>query len=213
MNLDDLKNTWKEYDQRLAAQSLLQDKLLKSMMRESSRSVLDNMRREYALTFVGLIFFTAFCILSVVYNAFDYIHVIQYFPLILYVLASFLILLLLGEGFKITRMEIEKEHLLGSLKKVLYLHRKFVSRTGKAKMMFILSGVLFPLSFFSRIYAGRGPEDAAGYFLINLAVVGILIVLFRKTGLFRDRYGEKLESLVTELEEYEETASETGMAR
>lgn len=213
MNIDELKQSWKKYDQQLAAQSVLNEKLIKNILKEKSHSLLDQMRRRYIFAFLYLLAFTAFCVVSILYNAFDFNHIIQYLPLVLYILASLFILWLLGNGFKITRIEIDKENLVGSIHKVLNLHQKFVSRTAKAKFIFIFSGFLFPLSFLPRIYAGKGSLPAAGLVLGTIAMIAVLFLLFRKLGLFRDRFAEKLVNNLKELEEYEELSDKAFQSR
>ena len=210
MNLDELKKTWKEYDQRLSTQSLIHEKLVKNLLKEKSHSTLDQMRRGYVFTFLYILAFVVFCVLSVLYNAFDFTHILQYIPLVLYILASLVLLVLLMNGFKITKMEIDKENLLGSIQKVLHLHRKFISRTGKAKIVFVLSGFLFPFSFFPRIYANKGAWPAVGLVVFTVALIAVLFFLFRFLGLFKDRHEEKLVETLQELEEYEELNAESG---
>src|SRR5690606_41954260 len=88
MNLEELKATWKDYDQKLVATRAINEKIIMSMMREKSSSTLSKIRRMclYTILLMGVIIW--FCIMSIIYNAFDYNYKLQFLPLVLYVIVA-----------------------------------------------------------------------------------------------------------------------------
>jgi len=88
MNLEELKATWQDYDQKLIATRTINEKIIMSMMREKSASTLSKMRRMclHTILLMGVIIW--FSSMSIIYNAFDYEYKLQFLPLILYVIVA-----------------------------------------------------------------------------------------------------------------------------
>jgi hypothetical protein len=194
MNLDELKQTWQHYDQKLAAVNQINDKLIKSMIRARSGSTLAKISRDSLLTMALMAAVSGFCALAIAYNAFDYQYTLQYLPLAFMGLASGIFFILLCKEFSLGQTELHKDNLTEALRKVLVEHEKFMVSHRRLAVIILSAGMLWPVGNLTRMIETKGLFPALGLLLGILAVQVVLVLLARKAGAFKDR---------RELEEFE----------
>jgi len=204
MNLDEFKKTWQAYDQKLAATNLINEKIIRSMIKERSNSTLARIRRDSILTLVLMIAVSSFCGLSIIYNAFDYRYLLQYVPLTMIGIASGIFSVLLLREYAVAQMNLAKENLAQSLRSVLEQHKKFMSSNRKLGIVIISAGMLWPIGNMPQIIENKGLPTAIGLIVLTFSVQASLIFIARKAGAFKDRHGDRLRDLLKELEEFEQ---------
>lgn len=201
MNLDEIVSTWRAYDEKLAASTAIQERLIRNMIRERSGTTLATIRRNYVFTLLLMAGIITFCTLSVLYNAFDYTHPIQHVSLIIYILASVIIGGLVLKAYRATHVDLNHDHLAGSLKKALASHTAALAAKRKAWFLFLFAGFLYPVTMMPRVMEHRGLLMAVGLVAFGAVLIGGLLLLFQFLGAFRDRHGESLQACLRELEE------------
>ena len=203
MNLDELKQTWQYYDQKLAAVNQINDKLIKSMIRERSNSTLAKISRHSLLIMALMAAVSVFCALSIVYNAFDYQYTLQYLPLAFMCLASGIFFILLCKEFSLGQTELHNDNLTEALRKVLTEHKKLMVSHRRLAVIILSAGIIWPVGNLHRMIETKGLLAALSLLLVTISVHVVFVVLARKAGAFKDRHGDKLKADLRELEEFE----------
>lgn len=204
MNLEELKATWKDYDQRLTATRAIHNKIVKSMIRDKSGSTLNKMRRMCLLTILLMGVIIWFCLMSIIYNAFDYEYSLQFLPLIIYVIVAAVFIVYLIKEYQNSKVDLYNDNLKNSLNKVIALHESFMSINLKLVLIFLSAGFLYLLNASFKVLQNQGAWSAllflSGGVILN---VGMLFIA-QRMGAFKDHYGDSLKNLLHELEEFEE---------
>ncbi|WP_421830312.1 hypothetical protein [Larkinella sp.] len=203
MNLDELKSTWKAYDEKMLASQKLSERVVFMMIKDRSKSTLAKMERN--LTGAGLImtavvlFFAA----AVAGNAFDYTSWYFYIPSVLYIgLALFAITVIVKNYRHLSQVSLSQQNLYDSLTTVLRWHEKTQSALSSVWILCMMSGFLFGVSMVARKFETYGTTKVA--LLLSGQAVMILIVyaLARWVfAVFEDRLGQELKENIQELDQ------------
>ena len=204
MNLDEMIGTWQEYDQKLKASKLINEKIILSMIREKSESTLSKMRRNSLLTIALMMVVIWFCTMSIIYNAFDYQYKIQFLPLILYIGVAVIFIGFLIKAHRDSRVDLYKSNLKESLRKVIASNDEFVQINLKLGIVFLSSGFLYLVSASVRVIQDEGMLRGVLWFVGGLFINFILLYIAHLLGAFKDHHGNKLKNHLRELEDFED---------
>lgn len=203
MNIDELKAVWQQYNQRAEQSIILNEKIIRSMIKDRSRSLLNKMKREYILTFSYLALITAFCIACIIGNAFDYVHALSYLPLTAYTLCLILFLALMIKGYRIVTIQLTNANLKEALENVIRARKKQRELTGKVGLLIMCFGALFPFAQLPKILETKGWAEAVGLCLLPIAAIALIYFVAKKLGAFEDRHAGNLQETLDELTEAE----------
>ena len=206
MNLDELKNSWKEYDTRLQSMQTLNEKLIVSLIKEKSKSRLSNVKRKYL---IGIFYMAAWLILGgliIVINPFDYKHTLEYIPMGVYCLSiSILILVMIGTYQKLKNVEINQDSINNSLDRILEVTSKYENPNKLAswtiRLLLISTTVLFPFSFLSRRIEKVGLLNGVVDTIIPILISSLILFIAHKLGVFKDVNSEKFKEYQREFKE------------
>ncbi|RCR68572.1 hypothetical protein [Larkinella punicea] len=201
MNLDELKSTWKAYDEKMLASQKLSERVVFMMIKDRSKSTLAKMERN--LTGAGLImtavvlFFAA----AIAGNAFDYTSWYFYIPSVLYIgLALFAISVVVKNYRNLSRVSLSQQNLYDSLTTVLRWHEKTRTALARVWLLCMMSGFLFGVSMVARKFETYGTTKVAlllsGQALMILMVYALARWVF---AVFEDRLGKELKENIQEL--------------
>ncbi|HYG38559.1 MAG TPA: hypothetical protein VD908_08075 [Cytophagales bacterium] len=204
MNLEELKVTWQEYDQKLKATKSINEKIILNMIRDRSGSILSVMRRNGLLTIVLMAVIIWFCMMSIIYNAFDFEYKLQFLPLVIYVVVAVIFIIYLIKAYINSQVDLYKDNLKESLIKVIATHEKFMSVNLKLGMMFLFAAFLYLLSASFKTFQNEGILKGLIFFAGGIIVNVTLLYVAKLMGAFKDHYGNKLKSQLKELEDFEE---------
>jgi hypothetical protein len=200
-NLSDLQSLWTAYGKKLTVQESLTEKMMRSMIRERSRSTLAVMGRKNILLASLFLFYTLFFTACILGNAFDYTHPAYYIPLVLQGISCCVFaVLLLNTYSQIKQVDPAKENLSEALQKVIRVNDRHVLLSGRIWWGYFIAGVLFPFTFLPRMIESKGTWEAIGLLAILVVVIGGLLVAAKKLQLFRDSHGDQLKENLHELE-------------
>lgn len=204
MNLDEIKATWKMYDQKLTATKRINEKLVRSMIRERSGSALSKMRMYCLLTIIFMAFLIWFCIMSIIYNAFDFEFSFQFLPLYMYIVIAGIFIFYLVKEYLHSKVDLYSNNLKDSLATFLALHKKFVDINMKLGLAFLFSAILYLLSASIKVALNEGVLYSVLFFLGGVLVSGTVFFIAFKLGAFEDHLGNKLKAQLEELDEFEQ---------
>jgi|GEM_PF-4455852 len=201
MDLDELKSTWKSYEQKLASTERLSHQLLQIVLQNRSNSTIDTMIRELRLAFAilsGLVLFFSAVLAG---NPFDYTQPLYFLPAVCY-----LIIALAGLYFSVQhRNNLQKTRLLThnlhqALTELIRFRTQHTKLMKWVWMLAMLAGSMIMLPTVARKFS----EGWINTLLIILFPIGLTIVsigLAMLVGMFTDRHLAELKGQLRELEE------------
>jgi hypothetical protein len=201
MNFEDIKATWKAYDDKLAAHKSLSETMVRDICRERSKSILAAIKKN-SLLIAGLfaiyvVFFTA-CIAG---NAFDYRHVVYYIPLVLQLLVCSGFLLIAVNLYRNVRtVQLNNNNLQEALRQVIPVNDQFIAMRRKLGWLLLIVGGLLPCSFLPRLVQHKGLGMTLVFLVIITAIIGLLLLAARKWQWFPDSKAEALKENLAALE-------------
>ncbi|WP_138990750.1 hypothetical protein [Larkinella sp. C7] len=203
MNLDELKSTWKGYDEKMLASQKLSERVVFMMIKDRSKSVLAKMERN--LTGAGLlmtavvIFFAA----AIAGNAFDYTSWYFYIPSVLYMgLALFAIAVIVKNYRHLSRVSLSQQNLYDSLTTVLQWHQKTRAALARVWLLCMMSGFLFGVSMVARKFETYGTTKVMLMLGGEMLLILVLYALARWVfAVFEDRLGKELTENIQELDQ------------
>lgn len=204
MNLEELKVTWQEYDQKLKATKSINEKIILNMIRDRSGSILSVMRRNGLLTIVLMAVIIWFCMMSIIYNAFDFEYKLQFLPLAIYVVVAVIFIVYLIKAYINSQVDLYKDSLKESLIKVIATHEKFMSVNLKLGMMFLFAAFLYLVSASFKTFQNEGILKSLIFFAGGIMVNATILYVAKLMGAFKDHHGAKLKNQLKELEDFEE---------
>lgn len=196
-----MKTIWKEYDEKIEANKTISEKIIRSMIKDRSRSRLAKMRRDYILQFVFFCAITMFCMACIIWNAFDYRYTLSYVPLVITTICLIIFQVLIVKQYRNSSKDLNNDNLLTSLQKIIFLHDRYMALGGKTGLFFMIAGALFPVARLPNLLETRGLMESIGISFIPVAFTIIAFFTARKLGAFKDRYGDRLKEDLKELEE------------
>ncbi|GLU51667.1 hypothetical protein [Dyadobacter frigoris] len=172
MNLDELKMNWKTLDEKFSATQKLTEQMVFSMMKEQSKSTITKIQNRLKRTsyfFIGLLILFAAILAG---NPFDYFHVYEFIPTILYISLVFAALkIIFQEIHNIQKITLTKSNLRESLQKIIALQERFKIVMDNVWKISMSIGFLFGLSLMVRNF------EKYGLFKSGLLVAGFAFVV------------------------------------
>ncbi|WP_234733653.1 hypothetical protein [Tellurirhabdus bombi] len=203
MELDELKASWRVYDEKISRQQQLNEQMFLSMIKDRSKSNLAKMGQKIRLAgtiMVGtILFFTA----AILGNPFDFTNWYSYVPMVLYlVLGLFALVIIVKEHRQLNQVNLSRENLRDSLAKVIQSHEQTQRILGKVWLLFMVAGFLLGVALVSRNFDAYGMAKTVTFLGLQ---VGIILVLY---GLakwvfraFEDPQAEALKESLKELDQ------------
>lgn len=136
MKLDEIKEIWQVYDRKLTSTRLINEKMIKSIIREKSSSTLAKMRRNCLLTILWMSVVIWFSLMSIIHNAFDYQYKIQFLPLAIFIVAGVIFIVYLIKEYYNTKVDLYNNSIKDSLINILNLHEKLYATNEKSAFSF-----------------------------------------------------------------------------
>jgi hypothetical protein len=210
MNLEELKQSWKEMDQRLLHTQQLNEKIIVSMITTRSTERFTAVRRNYI---IGLLWITVCLSVGVAIllgNPFDYTLRIQFAPVAIYIICLTAILFNMIQSYlRLNKIDIQENNIDASLIKIIAVYEKPNRLMHYVlSLFFFSSAVLFPLSFLPKDLADATWWSALSARLIPISISCLLLFLAYKLGAFKPRSVSKfkgdlgtLQSMLAELRE------------
>jgi hypothetical protein len=210
MNLDDLKSTWKVYDQRLQAAQTLNEKIIVSMITERSSTRFSTVKTQYVVGLAWMLVCLTAGIAILWGNPFDYRYKIQYIPTGIYTICLIIVLIDMVRSFIALRHIAIHHHTIDdSLKKIIAVYEKPRRFLKYILIIFLISQVvLFPLSFLPRNIETMGLWTALAERLIPISIAALLLFAAHKFGAFKDRHAKKFKTDLDELGELRKMSGE-----
>lgn len=210
MNIDELKTAWKEYDRKLQATHVINEKIITSMIAERTNTRFVNVKRNYVIGLLWMFICLFLGIMVLWGNPFDYRYSIQYIPIAIYCTCLIILTVaLLVSYWRLQNITITHHNLDVSLKKIIAVYvkpNKFLKYT---LIIFLVSQVfLFPLSFLPPSIERLGVWKALAERLIPISISALMLFIAHKLGAFKDRHGKKFRAYQQELQELKEMSSE-----
>lgn len=203
MELDELKASWKVYDEKISRQQQLSEQVFLSMIKDRSKSNLATMEQRIRLAGVimlGTVFFFTAAILG---NPFDFTNWYSYVPMVLYLMLALGALVIIGKHYRqLSQVNLSRENLRDSLAKVIQSHEQTQKILGKVWLLFMLAGFLLGVALVSRNFDRYGLEKTVTFLSLQagiiLALYGLAKWVFR---VFEDRQAEALKESLKELDQ------------
>jgi len=209
MNIDELKIAWKEYDTKLQATQMLNERMITSMIGERSRSRISRAQRSYIAALVYMFAVLSFCIAVFFGNPFDFTYGYQYAIIGFFIVCILIFIIsLITIILELRRIDIAQQNLDVSLKKIIWIYerpRKLVNRTG---LVVLITTILFPLSFLPHSIQSHGVLMGIVLQVVPISLSILLIYGASKLGAFKDRFGEKFKEDLRELNELKAMSEE-----
>ncbi|MFD1140413.1 hypothetical protein ACFQ4C_04810 [Larkinella insperata] len=203
MNLDELKSTWKAYDDKLLASRQLNERMILLMLKDRSKGTLARMARHLQLAGIVMTAVIVFFSAAIVGNAFDYERWYLYIPSVFYIgLATVALMIVVKTYYNLSRVSLNQHTLYDSLKTVLQWHEKAQSALSKVWMLCILAGFMFTFSMIARKFETYSPLKIS----LTLGAQAALVLLFYGLArwlfnAFEDQIGQELRENIQELEQ------------
>lgn len=208
MNLDELKSTWKSYDEKIVSSQKLSEQLVFLMIKDRSKGTLAKMERK--LLFAGtvmtavIVFFSA----AIIGNAFDYTSWYFYIPSVLYILLAVVALTVVVKNYRnLSRVSLSRQNLYDSLTTVLQWHEKAEATLSRVWLLCMLSGFLFGVSMLARKFESYSSLKISLF--LGFQAVMILLLYAAARWIFRvfdDTVGAELRENIQELNQLKAVA-------
>ncbi|GAB3935554.1 hypothetical protein [Larkinella terrae] len=208
MNLEELKSTWKAYDEKLSNSQKLSEQLIFLMIKDRSNGTLAKLERKLRLAgFIMssvIVFFSA----AIIGNAFDYPDWYFYLPSGLYILLAVIALtVVVTTSRNLRRVNLSRRNLRDSLTTVLRWHEKAEATLSRVWLLCMLSGFLFAVSMVTRKLEAYSLTKISFFLSFQAVMIVILYAAARWIfNLFEDRIGNDLREHIQELEQLDTTA-------
>jgi uncharacterized membrane protein YedE/YeeE len=203
MNLDELKSTWKAYDEKMLASQKLSERVVFLMISDRSKSTLARMERNLKVAGLIMTAVVLFFAAAIIGNAFDYTSWYFYIPSVLYIsVALFAITVIVKSYRNLSRVSLSQKNLHESLTTVLRWHEKTQSALARVWLLCMMSGFLFGVSMVARKFEAYGTTKVAlllsGQALLILVVYAVARWVFNA---FEDKPGDELKENIQELDQ------------
>ena len=210
MKADELISTWKAYDKKLETTLLVQDKIVRTIIKERVSNRFSGLRWKYVGGITWMMICLTFSIAVLLTNPFGYGTGLQYAPMaILAICLAILSGKLIHTFSALRNIAIAHHPVDESLKRVVALYEKpnrFFKYTIIA--MLITQTVLFPLSFLPRKLERSTPGEAILDTIIPIAISAALLFIAHKAGAFKDRDEEGFRKDLDELNDFQNLSSD-----
>ena len=210
MKPDELISAWKAYGKKLDATLVLQDKIVRTVIRERVSNRFSGLRRKYAGGILWLLIWLALSVTVLLTNPFDYESGLQFVPMgILAICLAILSGKLIHTFAVLGNIAIAHHSVDESLKRAIALYERpdrFIKYT--LVVMVVTQTILFPLSFLPKHLARSTPGEAILHTLIPMMVSGTIFFIAYKAGVFKDRDKESFRKDLDELNDFQNLASQ-----
>ena len=202
MDLDDFKTTWRAHKQKLDSTHQVSQQLLAIILRNRSRSTIDEMIRELRLA-TGILFAIVLLFTAVVAgNPFDYTRAFHFVPAICYIAIAVAGLYLLRRHANALRRAAPHTHdLYQALTKLIELRTRHTKLMGRVWMLAMLAGSMIMLPNIARNFGVDSWQNMVLIVLLPIGITAVSVGLARMAGLFTDYYLNELREQVKELED------------
>lgn len=208
MNLDELKSAWQMYDQKLQASQAINEKIIKSMIRERSHSRVSRIKRENALLMLLMCLELFFLIAVFAGNPFDFTYLWQYVPYLFILVGNIMAIVVLFRVYQMLKVEITDFNLSSFLQNMIATYERNKKAEGWFGVIMFVSGCLTVFSFLPHKLANKSALEAMIDTAIPLSISIFIYWLAFKMGAFENRKSiefrkdlDELEKLSSELKE------------
>ncbi|RRB02785.1 hypothetical protein [Larkinella rosea] len=205
MNLDELKSTWKAYDEKMNAGQKLSEQLIFLMIKDRSEGTLAKMERKLLRASILMTAVIAFFSAAIIGNAFDYTHWYFYIPAGMYILLAVVALTVAVKNYRqLNRVNLSRRNLHDSLKTVLNWHEKAEATLSRIWLLCMLSGFLFAVSMVARKWESYSITKISLFLGFQALLILLLYAVARWIfTVFEDKIGKELREHMQELEQLE----------
>lgn len=209
MNIDDLKATWQQYDQKLQATQTLNERLIQSLIAEKSQSRLARVQNHFTVGCILTLFWLALSVAILTGNPFDYQNVYEYAPIIVLALSFIVMLLLMGKAIiELKKIDLSQTDLAKALRQIISVYSKPRQFLKYTVIIMFSASLLFPLSFLPRKLSHSSFAEALTDTAAPMVISIILYCAAHKFGAFEDASGQRFKTYLHELEELKSVAKE-----
>ena len=208
MNIEELKNEWKQYDQKLALTERLNERLIQSMLRERSRSRISKIRRDCVI-FIVLMFINLALFAGIFAgNPFDFKYTVQFIPYGLLTIGVLLAIISLIKTLRRFKVNINTVNLHSFLIATIREYEKNKKMESWFGTIIFSGGLLTVFSFLPRKLENNGLWPALVETAISLLITVAIYFIAFKLGAFKNRKKEGFENDLNDLNELKAIASE-----
>jgi len=211
MNLDEMKITWKAYDEKLKTTSLLQERLIVSMIADRSGSRVETVKRKYFFGILWMLLCLGVGIAILLSNPFDYAHKIQYAPIAIFdICLTIMTIKQILTYRNLNSIMVTHNNIREALTQVVRIYEQPHRFLKYTIILFLTQGVIFPLTFLPRVIDRMGLWPALAERMIPIAISGLILFGAHKLGLFKDKEEKKFRQDIEELNELKALTKELG---
>jgi len=209
MNIDNLKATWQQYDQKLQASQTLNQRLIESIIAEKSQSRLSRVQNHFTVGSLFTLFWLALSIAILTGNPFDYQNIFEYTPIFILALSFIAMLVLMGRAIvQLKQINLSQTNLANALRQIISIYSKPRLFLKYTVIIMFSASLLFPLSFLPRKLNHSSLGEAIADTAAPMAISLILYFIANKLGAFEDVSGQRFKQYLHELEELKTIAKE-----
>jgi hypothetical protein len=210
MNIDQIKSEWQQYNQKLELTQRLNEQLIRSMLRERSRSRVSKIRRN---NWTYLVLMTInLVVLAAIFagNPFDFKYALQYVPYGMLAIGVVLAILSLIKSLKSFDVNMNNVSLDIFLRRTIEEYEKNKQMERWFGRIIFFAGTLTVLSFLPKKLENKELLPALVDTAISIAITLAIYFIAVKAGAFKNRKIEGFENDLRELNELKAISSELG---
>ncbi|MDQ3393759.1 MAG: hypothetical protein M3512_06565 [Bacteroidota bacterium] len=126
--------------------------------------------------------------MSIIYNAFDFDYMIQYIPLVIYIIVAAVFIVYLVKHYTNSNVDLVKSNLKESLIKVIAYNEKFKAVNYKLALFFLCAGFLYLLSSTFKVAQNESIGISILYLLGGMFVSFLTLFIAHKLGAFKGSF-------------------------
>jgi hypothetical protein len=210
MNIDQVKTEWQQYNQKLELTQRLNEQLIRSMLRERSRSRVSKIRRN---NWTYLVLMTInLVVLAAIFagNPFDFKYALQYVPYGMLAIGVVLAILSLIKSLKSFDVNMNNVSLDIFLRRTIEEYEKNKQMERWFGRIIFFAGTLTVFSFLPKKLENKELLPALVNTAISIAITLAIYFIAVKAGAFKNRKIEGFENDLRELNELKAISSELG---
>lgn len=201
MNLEELKSVWNAYDKQLQSSKVLNEKLVRSMIKERSQTRMTKVRQENKLLFIVMIIELLFIGAILVGNPFDFVYTAQYIPFILLSVGIVLALINIYKNTSVLSANLSYVALDSFLKNVINEYEKNRKLQQWFGGIMLASACLVIVAFLPNKLENKELIPALTETAVMIAITLAVYFLMLKSGIFKTHTKEEFQNDLKELED------------
>jgi hypothetical protein len=201
MTMDELKYSWQQYNEQLAASKKLNEQVLLSMIRERSTSRVSKIRRESFMLLLVLGLEMVLLVAIIIGNPFDFKYQLQFIPYVLLGVAVLMAIYSLIRTIQNFDVTITNDGLTAFLQKTINAYEKNRKAEKWFGAIIFSAGVLTAFSFLPKKLEPKEFWPAISETGVSILITLLIYVIAFKLGAFKNRKKEGFENDWKELAE------------